>query len=85
MLERLMERSKTSGREDDNRESIVKRFRGFIVSLDPRFDSLPLSLCLRLFRFFPTVVPVVLTPQGRSSRLRCRWWTTTASEARSSR
>jgi UMP-CMP kinase len=44
MLERLMERSKTSGREDDNRESIVKRFRGFIVSLDPRFDSLPLSL-----------------------------------------
>ncbi len=27
MLERLMERGKTSGREDDNKESIVKRFR----------------------------------------------------------
>lgn len=27
MLERLLERGKTSGRDDDNRESIVKRFR----------------------------------------------------------
>lgn len=27
MLERLTERGKTSGREDDNKESIVKRFR----------------------------------------------------------
>ena len=27
MLERLMGRAKTSGREDDNKESIVKRFR----------------------------------------------------------
>lgn len=27
MLERLEERGKTSGREDDNKESIVKRFR----------------------------------------------------------
>jgi UMP-CMP kinase len=27
MLERLMERAKTSGREDDNQESILKRFR----------------------------------------------------------
>jgi len=26
MLERLMERGKTSGREDDNKESIIKRF-----------------------------------------------------------
>lgn len=29
MLERLMGRAKTSGREDDNKESIVKRFREF--------------------------------------------------------
>ena len=27
MLERLEERGKTSGRDDDNKESIVKRFR----------------------------------------------------------
>lgn len=27
MLDRLMERAKTSGRDDDNRESIKKRFR----------------------------------------------------------
>jgi UMP-CMP kinase len=27
MLERLMERGKTSGRDDDNKDSIVKRFR----------------------------------------------------------
>lgn len=27
MLERLLERGKTSGRDDDNKESIVKRFR----------------------------------------------------------
>ena len=26
MTERLMERGKTSGREDDNKESIIKRF-----------------------------------------------------------
>lgn len=27
MLERLMERGKTSGRDDDNKDSIMKRFR----------------------------------------------------------
>lgn len=78
MLERLMERSKTSGREDDNRESIVKRFRGLNLPFDPRVPSRSVFL-------FPTVVAVVLTPQEPSSRPRCRWWTTTASEARSSR
>lgn len=48
MLERLEERGKTSGREDDNKESIVKRFsqfspsfylnldRGWTVKLDER-------------------------------------------------
>ncbi|WVN88030.1 uncharacterized protein L203_103229 [Cryptococcus depauperatus CBS 7841] len=30
LLERLLERSKTSGRDDDNKESIVKRFRTFV-------------------------------------------------------
>lgn len=29
LLQRLLERGKTSGREDDNKESIVKRFRTF--------------------------------------------------------
>ncbi|GFZ47303.1 UMP/CMP kinase [Saitozyma sp. JCM 24511] len=38
MLERLMERSKTSGREDDNRESIVKRFRTFVETSMPVVD-----------------------------------------------
>lgn len=33
MLERLEERGKTSGREDDNKESIVKRFSQFSPSL----------------------------------------------------
>lgn len=32
MLERLEERGKTSGREDDNKESIVKRFSQFSSS-----------------------------------------------------
>jgi UMP-CMP kinase len=32
MLGRLLERGKTSGRADDNRESIVKRFRESLVS-----------------------------------------------------
>lgn len=31
MLKRLLERAKTSGREDDNEESIRKRFREFNV------------------------------------------------------
>jgi hypothetical protein len=33
MLERLMERAKTSGREDDNKESIIKRFRKSDISM----------------------------------------------------
>jgi len=33
MLERLMERGKTSGRDDDNVESIKKRFRKLLHSL----------------------------------------------------
>lgn len=32
MLQRLLERGKTSGRDDDNMESIKKRFRGFSLS-----------------------------------------------------
>lgn len=35
LLERLLERGKTSGREDDNEESIRKRFRTFIQTSMP--------------------------------------------------
>ncbi|ORY33098.1 adenylate kinase-domain-containing protein [Naematelia encephala] len=35
MLERLLERGKTSGRADDNRESITKRFRTFVDTSMP--------------------------------------------------
>lgn len=35
MLERLLERGKTSGREDDNVESITKRFRTFVDTSMP--------------------------------------------------
>ncbi|KAG7530778.1 hypothetical protein FFLO_04820 [Filobasidium floriforme] len=38
MLERLMGRAKTSGREDDNKESIVKRFRTFTETSMPVVD-----------------------------------------------
>jgi len=38
MLERLMERGKTSGRDDDNKESIVKRFRTFEETSMPVVD-----------------------------------------------
>jgi UMP-CMP kinase len=33
MLERLMERGKTSGRDDDNVESIKKRFRMLLLRI----------------------------------------------------
>jgi UMP-CMP kinase len=33
MLERLMERGKTSGRDDDNVESIKKRFRKLLLPM----------------------------------------------------
>lgn len=33
MLDRLLERGKTSGRDDDNKESIVKRFSKYKYSL----------------------------------------------------
>ena len=35
MLKRLLERGKTSGREDDNEESIKKRFATFIETSMP--------------------------------------------------
>lgn len=38
MLERLMERGKTSGRDDDNIESIKKRFRTFVDTSMPVVD-----------------------------------------------
>jgi adenylate kinase family enzyme len=33
MTERLMERGKTSGREDDNKESIIKRFSKYWIAI----------------------------------------------------
>ena len=33
MLKRLLERGKTSGREDDNEESIRKRFRMYLCTM----------------------------------------------------
>ncbi|KAF8609867.1 UMP-CMP kinase [Ceratobasidium sp. AG-I] len=39
MLERLLERGKTSGREDDNAESIKKRFRTFVETSMPVVDK----------------------------------------------
>lgn len=38
MLERLLERGKTSGREDDNAESIKKRFRTYEEQTMPVID-----------------------------------------------
>ncbi|KIM26047.1 hypothetical protein M408DRAFT_314185 [Serendipita vermifera MAFF 305830] len=38
MLERLLERGKTSGREDDNVESIKKRFKTFVETSMPVVD-----------------------------------------------
>ncbi|CAE6504086.1 unnamed protein product [Rhizoctonia solani] len=39
MLQRLLERGKTSGREDDNEESIKKRFRTFVETSMPVVDK----------------------------------------------
>ena len=39
MLKRLLERAKTSGREDDNEESIRKRFRACSVLLATRLSD----------------------------------------------
>jgi UMP-CMP kinase len=38
MMTRLLERGKTSGRNDDNEESIRKRFRTYIESTQPIVD-----------------------------------------------
>lgn len=39
MLERLLDRGKTSGRADDNIESIKKRFRTFVETSMPVVDE----------------------------------------------
>lgn len=39
MLKRILERGKTSGREDDNEESIKKRFRTFQETSMPVVDK----------------------------------------------
>lgn len=66
MLERLLERGKTSGRDDDNRESITKRFSESI-------QFLWRLVIKRLVMEF-----AALTIKGHSSRLPCRLSTTTA-------
>lgn len=38
LLERLLERGKTSGRDDDNAESIKKRFKTFVDTSMPVVD-----------------------------------------------
>ena len=38
MRERLLNRGKTSGRSDDNEESIIKRFRTFVNTSMPVVD-----------------------------------------------
>lgn len=72
MLERLTERGKTSGREDDNKESIVKRFREcedlWWLHIFGQQESLD--------RF---------VTQAHSRKRRCQSSTTTAIRRRSSR
>ena len=38
LLKRLLKRGETSGREDDNEESIIKRFRTFVETSMPVVD-----------------------------------------------
>ena len=47
MLKRLLERGKTSGREDDNEESIRKRFRTFAVT---RMNARPLIFTTGVYK-----------------------------------
>lgn len=55
MLERLLERGKTSGRADDNIESIKKRFRKYQVLIAKVFWSA--SSCSPLPSFYPLRIP----------------------------
>jgi UMP-CMP kinase len=65
MLERLMGRAKTSGREDDNKESIVKRFREFTSTKilfflwDTSSKVWGILLCGMTGTFTETSMPVV--------------------------
>lgn len=47
MEARLLKRGETSGRTDDNRETIIKRFRTFIHESMPVIDRLKAQGCLR--------------------------------------
>ena len=47
MEARLLKRGETSGRTDDNRETIVERFRTFIHDSMPVIDRLKAQGCLR--------------------------------------
>ena len=47
MEARLLKRGETSGRTDDNRETIVKRFRTFVHDSMPVIERLRAQGCLR--------------------------------------
>ena len=62
LQERLLERGKTSGRDDDNAESIKKRFRELSSSLVFRLEVQSVDAILFLFNvetFINTSMPVV--------------------------
>jgi UMP-CMP kinase len=54
LLQRLLKRGETSGRDDDNAESIKKRFRTLLLYVSPALDS-----SWRSGTFIDTSMPVV--------------------------
>lgn len=76
MLERLLERGKTSGRADDNIESIKKRFRTYCLD-PPTLSKLVITDTLHFWCVNDTQRHL-LTP-------RCPWSSTTGSKIASSR
>ena len=59
MLERLLERGKTSGREDDNAESIKKRFRRVDLHVMLLIPLVLMMACILSGTFIETSMPVV--------------------------
>lgn len=70
MLDRLLERGKTSGREDDNVESIKKRFR----KSDSHFHYLFCSIHVYLGTYKSDTMPVIehYTSLGKVAEVRFR-------------
>lgn len=50
MRERLLARGQTSGRADDNEETIIKRFRTFVDQSKPVIERYKVMACTRLTR-----------------------------------